>query len=73
MSRKDVAFLHDNAGPHASIITRQKLLQLRWDILVHSPYSPDLAPSDFHLFRSLQNTLMDNKFSELNECKIFLD
>ena len=73
MNRKGVAFLHDNARPHASITTRKKLLVLGWDVLVHPPYSSDLALSDFHLFRCLQNVLMDKKFSELNECNIFLD
>ena len=38
-------------------MTRQKLLQLGWEVLIHPPYSPDIAPSDFHLFRSLQNSL----------------
>ena len=28
----------------------------------HSPYSPDLAPSDYHLFRSLQNHLNRKTF-----------
>lgn len=45
---------HHNARLHASLVTRQKLLRLGWDLL---PYSPDLAPSDYHLFRSLQNSL----------------
>ncbi|KOC67012.1 Histone-lysine N-methyltransferase SETMAR [Habropoda laboriosa] len=39
--------------PHTSLVTRQKLLELGWDVLLHPPYSPDLAPSDFHLFRSI--------------------
>ncbi|CAD6996696.1 unnamed protein product [Ceratitis capitata] len=30
---------------------------LNWEIMPHSPYSPDIAPSDYHLFRSLQNNL----------------
>ena len=29
---------------------------------MHPPYSPDLAPSDYHLFRSLQNFLNGKTF-----------
>lgn len=57
VNRKGVVFHHDNARPHSSITTQQKLRELGWDVLMHPPYSPDLAPSDFHLFRSLQNSL----------------
>ena len=32
----------------------------------HPPYSPDLAPSDYHLFRSLQNYL-NGKIFDSNE------
>ncbi|KOC62227.1 Histone-lysine N-methyltransferase SETMAR, partial [Habropoda laboriosa] len=46
----------DNARPHTSLTTRQKLTELCWKIMLHPPYSPDLAPSDYHLFRSLQNS-----------------
>jgi len=38
-------------------MTRQKLRELCWEVLMHPPYSPDIAPSDYHLFRSLQNSL----------------
>ncbi|GFS80936.1 histone-lysine N-methyltransferase SETMAR [Trichonephila clavipes] len=53
--RKGVVFHQDNASPHTSLVTRQKLLQLVWDTIPHPPYSPDLAPLDYYLFRSLQN------------------
>ena len=49
--------------PHTSLVTRQKLLELGWDILPHPPYSPDLAPSDYFLFRSLQNSLNGKNFN----------
>lgn len=56
-NRNGVVFQHDNAKPHSSLVTRQKLGEFDWDVLPHPPYSPDLAPSDYHLFRSLQNSL----------------
>jgi len=50
------------------LTTRQKLLQFSWDVLPH-PYSPDFAPSDFHLFRSLQNSLIGKNFTFLEDYK----
>ena len=31
--------------------------ELGWEALMHPPYSSDLAPSDYHLFRPLKNSL----------------
>lgn len=46
-NKKGVVFRHKNARPHTLLMTRQKLREL---------YSSDLAPSDYHLFRLLQNS-----------------
>ena len=54
-------------------MTRQKLLQLGWEVLIHPPYSPDIAPLDFHLFQSLQNSLHGKNFSSLGDCKRHLE
>ena len=62
-NRKGFLFHHDNARLHTSLVTRQKLLELDWDVLPHPPYSPDLAPSDYFLFRSLQNSLNAKNFN----------
>ncbi|KAG6803357.1 Ammar1 transposase [Apis mellifera caucasica] len=71
-NRKGVVFHRDDARPHASLITRQKLLELGWDVLPHPPYSPDLAPSDYFLFRSLQNSLNGKNFNNDDDIKSYL-
>ena len=73
VKRKCRIFHQDNARLHVSLMTRQKLLQLGWEVLIHPPYSPDIAPSDFHLFRSLQNSLNGKNFSSLEDCKRHLE
>ncbi|CAK5039643.1 unnamed protein product [Meloidogyne enterolobii] len=53
----------DNARPHTSAKTLQHITEtLRWRLIPHPPYSPDLAPSDFHLFRSLKIFLRGQNF-----------
>ena len=58
-----IVFHHDNARPHTSLATRTKLLELGWEVTSHPPYNPDIAPSDYHLFRSLKNFLNGKNFS----------
>jgi histone-lysine N-methyltransferase SETMAR len=45
----------------------QKIKELNWEILDHPPYSPELASSDYHLFRSLKNHLNNKKFERFEE------
>jgi len=54
---KGVLFLHDNAPSHRTIATQKKLAYLGFQYLVHAAYSPDLAPSDYHLFPGLKKRL----------------
>ena len=48
---------------------KQKLSQPGWEVLIHPPYSPNIAPSDFHLFLSLQNYLNGKNFNSQEDCK----
>jgi histone-lysine N-methyltransferase SETMAR len=48
-------------------MTQQKIKELNWEILDHPPYSLDLAPSSYHLLRSLQNHLNNKKFERFEE------
>ena len=61
VNRKCIIFHQDNPRLHVSLMTKQKLLLLDWDVLFHLLYSPDIAPLDFHLFQSLQNVLNGKK------------
>ena len=52
-----VLLLHDNAHPHTAIHTLQTLVKLGFTVLEHPAYSPDLAPSDYHLFGPFEDAL----------------
>jgi len=56
-------FLHDNAPAHRALATRKKLDYMGFHCLDHPPYSPDLAPSDYHLFPGLKKQLKGRHFS----------
>ena len=60
--------LHDNACPHTAHLTINTIRQLDWEVLEHPAYSPDLAPSDFHLFGPLKNALR-GRFAADDEVK----
>ena len=69
INKKGVVFHHDNARPHISLVTRQKLRELGSEVLMHPPYIPDHAPSDYHLFRPLKNFLNGVKLSLKEACE----
>ena len=58
-----VLLLHDNARPHTAIHTLQTLVKLGFIVLEHPAYSPDLAPSDYHLFGPLKDALKGHQFT----------
>jgi hypothetical protein len=47
---KAALFLHDNAPSHWALVTLKKLAYLGFQYLDNASYSPDPAPSDYHLF-----------------------
>lgn len=50
INRKGVILQHENARLHCARRTLEKINELGWEVLLHPPYSRDIAPSDFHLF-----------------------
>ncbi|KAG5312954.1 MOS1T transposase, partial [Pseudoatta argentina] len=72
--RHDKAILlHDNARPHVTKPVKTYLETLKWEILPHPPYSPDIAPSNFHLFRSMAHGLADRRFHSYEEAQKWID
>ena len=55
-------FLHDSAPAHRKLATQNKLAYLGFQCLDHPTYSPDLAPSDYHLFPGLKKQLKGRHF-----------
>ena len=60
---KVVLFSHDNALTQRALATQKKMAYLGFQFLVHPPYSPDMAPSDYHLFPGLKKLLKSRQFS----------
>ena len=60
---KKVLLQHDNARPHVAKATIETINKLGFEVLEHPAYSPDLAPSDYHLFAPLKDALRGRKFS----------
>ena len=55
--------MQDNAPAHRTLATQKKMAYLGFQCLDHPPYSPDLAPSDYHLFPGLKKQLKGCHFS----------
>jgi [histone H3]-lysine36 N-dimethyltransferase SETMAR len=68
-----VILLHDNARPHVHSIVKKYLEGVNWEVLAHPPYSPDIAPSDFHLFRSMKIALSGERFSSGEDLQKWVD
>ena len=63
-------YLHwDNARPHYSKDTTKEVNKKFKGLLVHPPYSPDLAPSDFFLFGYLKRELEGKEINDENQLK----
>lgn len=61
--------LHDNAPVHKSRIAQAALKDCGFEQLNHPPYSPDLAPSDYFLFRQLKAALRGKRYGGDDEVK----
>ena len=54
--RRGIMLHQDNAPVHTSRVAKDAVRECGYELLPHPPYSPDPAPSDFHLFPRLKKT-----------------
>jgi histone-lysine N-methyltransferase SETMAR len=64
---RGVLLHHDNARPNTVRATQEIIQELQWELLEHPPYSPDLVPSDFHLFGPLKKLHGGKRFADDEE------
>ena len=50
-------------------MTLAKIAEINWEIMLHPPYSPDLSPTDFHLFLSFDNHMKNRTFNIEDDLK----
>jgi len=68
-----VILLHDNAPSHTANLVKETIEAFGWGILSHAAYSPDLAPSDYHLFASMGYALAQQRFTSYEDVRKWLD
>ncbi|UYV76889.1 TMEM62 [Cordylochernes scorpioides] len=66
-NRHDKFILQRDDRSHAATPVKTYLETLKWEVLPNPPYNPDIAPSDYYLFRSMQHGLADQHFSNYDE------
>ena len=71
--KQKVILLHDKTRPHVAKTVRERIENLGREVLPHPAYSPDLAPSDYHLFRSMQHFFQEKIYTEVESIKKDLD
>ena len=49
-------------APQSARLTSEAISKMGWEVLPHPSYSPDLAPSDYHLFRFVKDQLRGQRY-----------
>ena len=59
---RNIIVLHDAARPHDARLTSEAIAKMGWEVLPHPTYSPDLAPSDYHLLGFVMDQLRGQRY-----------
>jgi len=66
---KGIVLLHENARPHTAAHRVETLQKLKFEVLAHARYCPELVPSDYHLFVALNEALRGRRLTSEQELK----
>ncbi|GJQ77106.1 hypothetical protein Trydic_g23675 [Trypoxylus dichotomus] len=66
---ENVILQRDTARLHVAKPVRTYLETLRWKVLPQLLYSLEIAPSDYHSFRSMAHSLADQQFCSMKTTK----
>jgi len=69
MEINQVLLVHDDSRPHTCVLTGDAMALMGWTVLSHHSYSPNLTPSDFHLFGPLKDSLQGHCFADKDDQK----
>ena len=68
-----VILLHNNTSSYTAKLIKETIEAFGWEILSHAAYSPDLVPSDYHLFASMGHALAQQRFTSHEDVRKWLD
>ena len=60
---------YDKDWLHVAKPVKTYLETLKWEVLPHPLYSPDIAPSDYHLFRTMAHGITEQRFTSYEDTK----
>ncbi|CAK9819145.1 Mariner Mos1 transposase [Anthophora quadrimaculata] len=67
LKKKRIIFHQNNGRAHTSVLAMAKFNELKYELLEHPVYSPDLAPSGYYLFPNLKKPLAGKRFTSTDE------
>ncbi|KAK6735758.1 hypothetical protein RB195_018786 [Necator americanus] len=65
--KNHIVFHHDNARPHVERRAIESIANKGWDLLPHPPYSPTVAPTDYHVRHSLKNWQTNKVYDDFDD------
>lgn len=66
-------FFNTTTFAHLLQVVKAYLEMLKEEVLPHTPYPPDVAPSDYHLFRLMTHGLSEKRFTSNEDCQKWVD